>query len=269
VIIDFHTHVFPEAMAAKTLTLLGNNAKLTPFVDGTLNGLKESMKKAGVTYSVTLPIATKPSQFQSINRFAAESNGKDGIIAFGGIHPKSENFKEELDQIKALGLKGIKLHPDYQGVFVDDESTYPLLEYAAKLGLIIVFHAGLDLGVPGEIKCTPKRAKKMLHAIGYSKMVLAHTGGHACWEDVAEHLAGEDVYLDTSFTLGRIDPDLFRTILKKHSVHKILFATDSPWGGQAEDIAAMKAMGFDKQTLDRIFYQNAEALLGWTDESND
>lgn len=51
---------------------------------------------------------------------------------------------DELDRIKALGLKGVKLHPDYQRFLVDDPRCIPIYEKISRLGLITVFHTGLD-----------------------------------------------------------------------------------------------------------------------------
>lgn len=88
---------------------------------GTLDALKESMKKSGIDYSVVLPVATKASQVDTINKLSAEINGVDNIYFAGAIHPDSENIEEILDYIKSIGLFGIKIHPDYQGVRFDDE----------------------------------------------------------------------------------------------------------------------------------------------------
>ena len=215
-IIDFHTHAFPDAIANKTIEILMDKARLPSFCDGTVSCLKRSSKEAGVDISVVLPIATRPGQEDTINKFACEINNTDRIISFGSVHPKSENYKEILDKIKGYGLKGIKLHPDYQGFFIDDEKTYPIIEYAAKLGLIIVYHAGLDLGIRGQIRCTPLRARKMLRQIGYDKIVLAHMGSHALSGDVMDVLCGENVYFDTSFSLGKMPDSHVYEIIKTH-----------------------------------------------------
>ena len=79
-IIDFHAHIFPDAIAYKTLSKLSSVSGIEPSTDGTAAGLAASAKAAGATFSVNLPAITKASQFDSTNRFAAEVNGKDGII---------------------------------------------------------------------------------------------------------------------------------------------------------------------------------------------
>src|SRR5574344_864339 len=109
-IIDFHTHVFPDKIAAQTVKHLGELAHITPYTDGSVTGLLESMKESGVTTSVVLPVVTKPSQFDAIFSFAQSLNNIPGIISFAGIHPESEDIEKKLQMIKSAGFKGIKLH---------------------------------------------------------------------------------------------------------------------------------------------------------------
>mgnify|MGYP004452568245 CR=1 FL=1 len=47
-IIDFHTHIFPDAIAQRTIEKLEAAANIKAHSDGTLTGLKTSMQKAGV-----------------------------------------------------------------------------------------------------------------------------------------------------------------------------------------------------------------------------
>jgi len=49
VIIDFHVHCFPDKLAPRAVSQLAANAGIPPRVDGTINGLKESMKRAGIS----------------------------------------------------------------------------------------------------------------------------------------------------------------------------------------------------------------------------
>ena len=146
-IIDFHTHIFPDKIAEKTIESLGSLAGVQAASDGTLQGLSKSMKEAGVDVSAIMPVCTKTEQFENVNMFARNVNetyaGK--IISFGGIHPDCENYKEKLKMIKSLGLPGIKIHPDYQKVMIDDVRFLRIIEYADELGLIVLTHAGIDI----------------------------------------------------------------------------------------------------------------------------
>ena len=100
-IIDFHTHIFPDAIAQKTIPFLEKRSGITAATDGTLNGLLHSMEQSGVDLSVIMPVVTKPSQFDSINVFAKNINeqSKGNVLSFGGIHPDCEDYKEKLEYI--------------------------------------------------------------------------------------------------------------------------------------------------------------------------
>lgn len=161
-IIDFHTHTFPDEIAERTIHKLEAAAGIHARVNGTLAGLKTSMKQAGVDYSVILPVVTKPSQFDTINQCAAAMNGSDHIISFGGIHPNNTDIPDKLAYIRQLGLPGIKLHPDYQEVHINDERYLKLITAAVDLGLLVIIHAGIDVGLPEEVHCPPEEAVQML-----------------------------------------------------------------------------------------------------------
>ncbi len=262
-IIDFHTHIFPDKIAAGTIKNLESKAGLTASTDGTLNGLLTSMEAAGVDMSVVLPVVTKPSQFETVNTFAASVNeqyqGK--LLSFGGIHPDTEDYKRELDRIKELGLKGIKIHPDYQGVMIDDVRYMKIIEYADALGLIILTHAGIDIGLPDPVHCPPDKMRKVIDKLHPQKMVVAHYGGWKQWEEVYEYLAGENLYLDTAFTFDYIKEDMFYEIFEKHGTDKVLFATDCPWGYQKKDVESLMKLNLTGEVKEKIFYKNAEKLL--------
>lgn len=262
-IIDFHTHIFPEKIAGKTIESLENLSGIKASTNGTLEGLLASMEHTGVDMSVIMPVATKPSQMESINIYAKEICEKypGRLISFGGIHPDTPDYKKELEHIKELGLKGIKIHPDYQHVMIDDIRFMNIIEYADKLGLIILTHAGIDIGLPEPVHCPPDKMRKVIDKIGPRKLIVAHYGGWKQWQEMYDCLAGEDVYLDTAFTFDYIEKEMFLKILEKHGEDKILFATDSPWSHASRDIAAVNALPIDESIKQKIFSENAKKLL--------
>lgn len=262
-IIDFHTHIFPDKIAEKTIEALSKISGVTAATDGTLNGLLMSMDRSGVDLSVIMPVVTKPSQFEAVNTFAAKVNeqyaGK--LLSFGGIHPDSKDYKAELNRIKELGLPGIKLHPDYQGVMIDDPRYMRIIEYADALGLTVLVHAGIDIGLPEPVHCPPDKARKVLDTLKPKNLVLAHMGGWKQWDEVIELLAGEQVYLDTAFCFDYMTRESFMKLCEKHGTDKILFATDSPWSDACRDIEVIKSLPLTDETKEAIFSGNARKLL--------
>lgn len=267
VIIDFHGHIFPERIAEYAVKGMEQSGTVRACISGTRRELRTSMRENGIDYTVLLPVATKPSQFESLNAYAKKYHGKDGMIYFGGIHPKSEKVKEELDIIKSFGFPGIKLHPDYQDTYFDDPAYIDLIAYAAEMEFIITVHAGMDDAYPDDIHCRPEQVLavlEQLEKIGAKtpKLVLAHMGGYDCWNEVETLLAGRNLYLDTSYTLGLMPKEQFLNIVKKHGADKILFGTDSPWRDQKKEVEAVKKLPLTEIEKEKILGENAKQLLG-------
>lgn len=262
-IIDFHTHIFPDSIAEKSVKFLAEKGNIKNHTEGTARSLLESQEKAGIDLSVVLPVATKPKQFSSITKFAAFVNEKyeGNLLSFGGIHPLSPDFKQELKTIKSEGLKGIKLHPEYQDVFINDIACKRLIYEASALGLITVIHAGRDVAFPEPVRSNPDGIAEVIAEIKPEKFVLAHFGGFHCWDEVEEKICGKDVYIDTSSTLEYIDEELFKKIYRKHGYKKILFATDSPWCDQKNYVETIKKLIKNKKELKLVMGGNAQKLL--------
>ena len=279
-IIDFHTHIFPNKISAAVIEKLSRTSKTIAFSDGTLDGLLKSMEKSGVNISVILPVATNTEQVEKINNSAARTNEKffeRGIISFASIHPDFQNYRAELSRVKNLGFKGIKIHPVYQDTNLDDKKFLRIFDRAAELDLIVVTHAGLDIGFPGVIKCSPKMSRKVIEEIGEFKFVLAHMGGWKNWDEVLFELADKKFFLDTSFSTGKIfprsdskwnDDDLnlmdekkFLRFIKTFGAEKIFFGTDSPWTSAENSIQFIKNLPITDAEKNKILGENAAKLL--------
>lgn len=262
-IIDFHTHIFPEKIAERTISFLSQKGGIVPSTNGTADDLVEKMRAGSVDISVALPVVTNPNQFDSINRFAAEINARyDSIISFGGIHPLCEDIEGKMDFIKKSGFKGVKIHPDYQGEYITHTGYIKILECAKENDLIVVTHAGVDGGFRDQtVKCPPCLAKEVIKKVAGVKLVLAHLGGNEMLDTVYDTLCGEDVYFDTAYVLKHTKKEDFIKLVKKHSPDKILFATDSPWSDIKSDVEILKGFELGKDVEDKILFENARKLL--------
>ena len=279
-IIDFHTHTFPEKISAKVVDKLGRVSRTKPFTNASVPDLIVSMKEGGIDYSVNLPVMTTVDQVEKINASmikANESLHDSHIITFGGMHPDYENYKEELRNLKENGIPGIKIHPAYQNCDFSDIRNMRIIDYASELGLIVLTHAGIDIGIYDHNYCSTEHILKVIDEVHPEKLVLAHMGGWGCWEDVLRDLAGAPVWFDTAFSLGKItqNPQVeelpyltenltdeqFVKLVRAHGTDKILFATDSPWEAQGEYVARMNATTLTDEEKKRLFEENARALL--------
>lgn len=262
-VIDIHTHAFPDALAERAVAQLASVAQVPPHTNGTCAGLRTSSRQAGIDLSVIMPIATKPSQVRSINTWAAQVNAAaDGLLCFGTLHPQQEDWAAEIERMVATGIKGVKFHADYQGFFVDDAALFPLYRALAAAGLIVLHHAGVDIGLPPPVHCPPERLARALDAVPELTVIAAHMGGYAQWEEVERYLVGRDLYFDTSYSLADLGAERMAALMSAHGTARILFGTDSPWGDQSAEVAAIRALPLAAEEKAAILGGNAARLLG-------
>ncbi len=260
-LIDFHTHAFADSLAPRAIaSLSAASGGQIPRTDGTTAGLIRRMDETGVSHSVMLNIATKPKQQTRINDWAKEISS-DRITAFGSVHPDAPDVFDELERIKELGLKGVKLHPEYQNFEVDEPRMLPIYKKIASLGLITVFHAGQDIGFMPPAKASPEKLVRALPAFDGAPVVAAHFGGYIMWDDVLDQLCGLPIYFDTSFCFARIQLPLAQAIIEKHTPEKILFGTDLPWSDAAAERRLIDSFDLSASDKEKIFFRNAARLL--------
>ncbi|MBR2263647.1 MAG: amidohydrolase family protein [Firmicutes bacterium] len=279
-IIDFHTHTFPDRIAGRVLRSLSNASRTLPVVDGTIGGLTANMKAAGVDFAVNLPVMTRPDQVESLNHKMIENQEAllaSGIITFGGMHPDYQDYKQELRLLHDHGIKGIKLHPAYQGRDIDDPAFLRIIEAASELGLIVLTHAGIDIGIYDHNYASVPQILNVLRLVAPDRFVLAHMGGWGSWDRFEADLAGAPLWIDTAFSIGPIpvmtDPpaplasqnlpmeDAVR-IMRKHGTDRVLFATDSPWADMVDYVQMIRESTLSVEEQKQVLGANAVQLLG-------
>ena len=295
-IIDFHTHIFPDRIAERAVSSLRQNSHTLSFSDGTADGLLARDKEAGIGLAVILPVATSPGQVQHVNDKAAKLNreqerltagsgngDRSGLLSFASIHPDHPDAAGELCRVKELGFKGVKLHPAYQGADIDSLPFLRILDCCARLDLIVVTHAGWDIGLPDFRHCMPDRIRRAVRTVDPEgktlRLVAAHMGGWRVWKEVPDLLADTGVYLDTSFATGcfyplndgyydgkdtgMLDEEGFMELYKTFGSGRILFGTDSPWSDAKESLAFIQKLPIMEEEKMQILGGTAMKLLGY------
>lgn len=266
-VIDIHTHAFPNAIAQKTIEFLKgkmleqSKLRIENATDGTVDGLLASMDRCGIDISFVMPIATKISQAKTINDHA-EKIKSERIISFGSVHPADPNCEHVLYDLAERGFIGIKLHPEFQDFYIDSAESVRLIKCADRLGLYTLIHAGGDLGYPPPYHCTPERLVRAVSAIAPSRLIAAHLGGFMMWDEVMRSVVKQPIYIDTAAVGNCIPNDVYRDIIRAHGADKVLFGSDLPWEDQAHALAALEATGITREELDMIEYKNALRLFG-------
>lgn len=260
--IDSHTHCFLDNLAQRAIKKLAENSHIDPFLDGTAGDLSSSTKEAGLDYSLVCPIATKPSQVRSINEWALSlRENYSNLLSLGTMFPNMDNPNEEAIFLRKNGFKGIKLHPDYQNTFIDDDSYYDIFKALCDNGLFLLTHAGWDVGLPEPRHCTPDRMAKVMKEFPDLTIICAHMGG-VCEQDLVEkYYLGKNIYLDTCFTHHHITGEELTKKIKIHGADKILFGTDSPWSDQKQQVEYINSLELTDEEKNKILGNNIAKLL--------
>ena len=260
-IIDFHTHYYPEALAERALAEVSNIEGFQAYTDGTRAGLEASMQQAGIDISLALPLAWKAENVDGINRWAALHNNHP-IYLLGTVHPDVPDPDKVIRKIAEYGLKGIKLHPEFQQFTFDEPRVEKIIRACIKYDIFILTHAGCDINFPPPPKSNPKQLAELHKRFPALKLVIAHLGSWGLWDEVDKYLIGLPVYLDLAFVVGYIPNDKLEEMIKRHGTNRIIFGTDSPWRNQTEYVDFIKNLPLDETDKENIFWRNAAELLG-------
>jgi len=260
-ITDFHTHAFADRIYERAMQSLKEGSGIEPFHNGSIAGLMASMDQAGIWRSVVLSIATKPEHADVILDWSLLI-ASERIIPFGSVMPTDRNAARDVRRMAGAGIKGIKIHPYYQNFYMDDTAMDPFYEAVAESGLILVSHTGYDVAYPGrDDLATPERTARVIARHPDLCLVAAHFGGWEDWDAVEKHLLGKPVWLETSFLTGVCDRERARRMFLSHDPARLVFGSDSPWVGQAEEIQRVEGLDLPPDLLEAVMEKNAQALL--------
>ena len=256
-IIDAHVHIYPEKIADRAVEGIENFYNMHIEYDGRVSTLLKEGKKAGVDKFIVQSVATVPEQVKSINNFIAQSvSENEELIGFGTLHPDFPDIAAEIDRIISLGLKGIKLHSDFQRFGIDDEKAFPIYE-AAEGRLPILFHMGderSDLS-------SPERLLKVIKKFPKLTPIGAHFAGWSMWDRAEKALAGTGIYTDCSSSLYALSPERAVRLIHNFGADKVLWGTDYPMWNYADELNRFDRLPLSETERRMILGENAMKLL--------
>lgn len=260
-IIDFHTHAFPDALAASAMKALLDEAPgIVAYLNGTVSDLLRSMDAAGIEKSVVCCIATKVKQFDPILQWC-KAIRSDRLIPFPSVHPADPQRIEHIRQIGSEGFRGVKVHPFYQDFYAGEDSMTSFYEEVSRQGLLLVMHTGYDIAFPRQRRADPQVVLELTQRFLDLRLVATHLGGWQQWDEVREYLLGRDIYMEISFGLEDLGSAASREILMQHPQDYLLFGTDCPWNDQSRAISLLEDLELPPQRLACILSENAARLL--------
>ena len=259
-IIDAHCHIYPDKIAHKAVEAIGEFYDLSMYYDGRYSTLVDFGSKIGVKHYVVFSVATTPSQVHSINTYISGAVRDSGglLTGLGALHPDSENIEEEIEEIISLGLKGVKMHPDFQKFCIDDKKCYKIYELCQQKGLPLLLHTG-DRRYDYS---NPQRMKRVLEDFPELTVIGAHFGGWSCWGQATETLSEfRNFYVDCSSSFQWLTAEESRDIVRAYGADRVLFATDFPMWSHQQEYERFLAMELTKEENELILYKNAAKLF--------
>lgn len=264
-VIDAHCHVYPEKIAKLATSHTDNFYGVVSFNDGTIKDLLIKGKDAGVDHFIIQSVATTPHQVKSINEFIAKNvlENPTKLTGLGTVHPRSEDMIGDLNHLKELGLKGVKIHPDIQGFKVDDDGYKKMFKYCEDNNLAVLIHTG-DYRYDNS---NPNRLVPLLKEFSNLTVVGAHFGGWSIYEKACEKLkAFNNFYVDCSSSFYYIDKQTAKNIILDYGTDKVLFATDYPMWNIKNEIDTLLSLELSNQDYKKLFSENAKKVYSLTIE---
>ena len=273
--IDCHAHAFADKIADKAVALLVDYYKIDTTLGGHLGDLLTSAVEARLDALVMLVAATKPEQVKPANDWVLDVAGmgqeelrsKFGlphapqVVPFGAFHLGDPHWLDEIRRLRAAGIKGVKLHPEFQGIDLADPALRDFFAEIEK-DFVAMVHVG-DQRVSCSNFSTPRKVARILDEFPKLRLIAAHLGGYCFWDEACECLAGRDVYLDTSSSLPYIPRDTLKRLFAKHSTERIMMGSDYPLSTPLREMEALKRLDWlDDTALERIRGRNCAELLG-------
>ena len=260
-IIDTHAHIYPDKIALKAAASIGEFYNIPMDLDGTLGTLLERGGAAGISRFLVHSVAVTWERAAAINDFIARSVAAhpDRLIGFGSMHPDHPEMEKELDRMLSLGLRGVKLHPDFQHFCLDDPAAVRLFEAMAERKLPLLVHTG-DKRYPYS---QPERMARALDKVPQLRAICAHLGGWSVWSDAWKILAGRgNVWVDCCSSLYALEPEEAVKVIHRYGADRVFFGTDYPMWKPDEELARFMALPLTDAEREQILHLNFERFIG-------
>ena len=257
-IIDFHTHIYPDKISQKAIQSVSDFYTLAMDGDGTVSNLLDNGRKYGIDGFVVQSVAVDGAHVETINNYiAGECDKHKEFYGFGTIHVNYPDKIAELERIRSLGLRGVKIHPDTQMFDMDDPAMDEVYDYLSRQNMPILIHCG-------DYRYTfshPERLASVLDRFPKLTVIGAHFGGWSVWDLALEYLKDRNCYLDTSSSFMMLGLKRAKELIRIYGAERIVFGTDFPMWNAENELDNIHKLGLRDDELELILYKNACKIL--------
>lgn len=277
-IIDAHTHVFPQDVIDRREIYAKRDSSFDMIYSNpgsrmvTYQELVEEMDSAGVDRAIACAFPWRSLDLcRNHNNYIMEAVREypDRIIGLATVNPiAGKACDNELERCFDGGLVGVgEISADAQGFRLDDSGTTGRIVAAVnEASGFLLLHANEDVGhpYPGKTPTTPSAVYGFLEKFPDTPTVLAHWGGGLFFYELMPEVAKvtSSVYYDTAASPFLFRPDIYRIALDIVGPGRILFGTDFPLLRIRRHLDEIAQSGLPVDAQEAILGKNAQALLG-------
>ena len=257
-IIDFHTHIYPDAVAHKAAKSIREFYQIQGSgLEGRVNELITLGKRAGISRYVILPVGLRPDRVSDINDFIVQQARQyPEFIGFGTLHAAMDDIIGEAQRIEKIGLRGVKMHPDSQAFAIDHPHLFPVYEFLQDTMPVL-----LHMGDPRYDYSHPLRLKRVLENFPRLEVVAAHFGGYSMYDTACEILRDTNCYFDISSSLMFMENGLAEKYIRTYGSHRMVYGTDFPLWDPVTEVNRFLQLRLTSEEFEQIAYKTALHIL--------
>lgn len=261
-LIDAHCHIYPDGIAAKAVHAIDRFYEGLPAEPciGTVDNLLKVGEKQGFSGYVVHSVATSPTQVPRINEFLVRSRDISGgkFIALGTLFPDSPDTDTDFENIRKLGLSGVKIHPDIQRFNADSSWAMHVYELCEDAGFPVCVHTG-DYRYDYS---NPARIRRILRAFPKLKFIGAHFAGWSVWDEAAQLLADyPNLTVDTSSSFYWLMPKHAKELIRAFGSERVMFGSDYPMWSRRPELEYLKRLELENEEYEDICWRTCTRLF--------
>lgn len=274
-IIDFHTHIFPEKVIKERELFLSDpsfnllySSEKSRMIGGT--GLLEYIAENNLYGAAAMSFPWRDADLCRMhNDYMSESasSGAGKVFPFGMV-PSGDisSVRKIAEEIKASGLFGIGEIAFYENGIDEDAERFlrAALEAAIDLDLPVCLHLNEPVGhmYPGKYEPSLAIVYRLLSGYSNCRVILSHWGGGMLFYELMPEVkeAFRNVWYDTAATPYLYSSSIYKAALGMIPAEKILFGSDFPLLGVKRYREIIEAETGESAPL--ILGLNSKKLLG-------
>ena len=208
---------------------------------------------------------------EEVNEYAADYAKRCGgrLIPFGSVHPtRTADAARDMDQLIALGLRGVKIHPAHQPCYPNDyrngnANLETIYRKCQEAGLVLMIHTGTSI-FPGarNVHCDPIYCDDLGVDFPRLRVILAH-GGRPLWMETAMFVVRRhaNFWMDVSSIPPQLLPDYFPKL--ETIADKVLWGSDWPAPGvpgMRANVDRFLGLSYPDDFKRKVVFENAKRL---------